>query len=292
MFRIGIIGTENSHALAFSKIINLANPHTGNRTYEDARIVGVYGPDLESAQQIMDETKVDFIAEKPEDFLGKVDAMMITSRRGSVHYDYAMPFIEEGIPLFIDKPITADYKQSLDLIEQCKKNKVLLTGGSGCKYAYDVLMLKNSVEKMTADNKMITGAINFAADMDSIYDGFFFYAPHLTEMALTVFGYDMKSIKAFEKEGSIVAIARYDNYDVTLNYTKDGKMSSCLLFGKDRNIYREIDISLIYEHEVDRFMNMLRTGKMPYSYEDIIKPVAVIEAILESLETNKEITIP
>ena len=30
-------------------------------------------------------------------------------------------------------------------------------------------------------------SMNFAADLESEYDGFHFYAPHLTEMALTMF---------------------------------------------------------------------------------------------------------
>lgn len=94
MIRIGIIGTENSHAMAFSKIINLPDPTTGALAYPDARVVGVYGPDPDSARQVAEAAKVDFIADDPAEFFGKVDAMIVTSRRGSVHAQYARPFIE------------------------------------------------------------------------------------------------------------------------------------------------------------------------------------------------------
>jgi len=291
MLRIGIIGTENSHALAFAKIINLPNPLTGTKLYEDVRIVGVYGPDLESAQNIMDTVGVDFIASKPEDFFGKVDAMMITSRRGSVHYEYAMPFIEKGIPLFIDKPITTDNKKALDLINQAKKNNVLITGGSGCKYAYDIITLKNNFAAMVANQTIRSSAMNFAVQTNSIYDGIFFYSSHLVEMALTVFGYDMLSVNAVEKNGTVVVIAAYKNFDVTLHFTDESSISSCVIFGKDKNIYREIDISNIYDLEGEKFISMLRTGIMPVSYENIIKPVYVINAIIKSLETKQEVCI-
>ena len=66
MYRIGIIGTENSHAITFAKLLNLPDEQ-GRYRHEDARIVGVYGPDMESAQEIVEKTGVSFIADKPED---------------------------------------------------------------------------------------------------------------------------------------------------------------------------------------------------------------------------------
>jgi predicted dehydrogenase len=291
MIRIGIIGTENSHAMGFSEIFNLPDAKTGKLKYENAHVVGVYGPDMESAQEIMDKTHADFIAEKPEDFFGKVDAMMVTSRRGSVHYDYAMPFIKKGIPVFIDKPFTSDYSQSLKLIEEAQKRHVPLCGGSGCKYVGDVLKLQKSFEEAVSENKFITASLNFAAELDSIYDGFFFYSPHLTEIALAIFGYDIKSVKAFEKNGSVIVIAHYEDFDITLNYTKGSEVSSCVLFTQDKNIFSDIDLSLLYEQECAHFMKMAETGEMPTSYENLIKPVAVIEAILESLKTKKKVKV-
>ncbi len=291
MFRIGIIGTENSHALAFAKIINLPDAKTGKHLYEDARIVGVYGPDTDSTQVIMDQVGVDFIAQKPEDFIGKVDAMMITSRCGSVHYEYAMPFIKMGMPVFIDKPITSDNAQTADLMEQAQKNNVLLTGGSGCKYAYDVVTLKNNAQAMMATNTFCSGAINFAVQRNSIYDGIFFYASHLTEMALTIFGYDMKSVLAVENSGTVVVTARYENFDITMHYTDESAISSCVIFGKNKNVYREIDIASIYDLEVEKFISMLRTGVMPISYDNIAKPVYIINAIIKSLHTKQEVII-
>lgn len=292
MFKIGIIGTENSHAMAFSKLINLPDSDTKQLHYDDARVVGVYGPDLDSPREIIDQAKAEFLAEKPEDFFGRVDAMMVTSRKGSVHYDYAMPFIEKGIPLFIDKPITADPASAKKLLEEAKKRGVPVLGGSGCKYAYDILMLKNIVKGLAGEGKFITAGINFPAELDSIYDGFYFYSSHLVEMALTVFGYDIKSVRASEKNGSVIVIARYDRYDVTLNFTYENYASSCTVYSKGRNIYREIDISMIYAQEVEKFVTMLRTGEMPISYDELYKPVSVIAAILEALKSGTETIVP
>ena len=291
MKRIGIIGTENSHALEFSKLINLPDPVTGHLRYEKTRVVGVYGPDREASQEIVDKACVEHIVEQPEDFIGRVDAVMITSRRGSVHLRYAMPFIKKGIPVFVDKPFTSDYQEAKLLVEEAQERSVLLCGGSGCKYLSEVKALQASVNHLLSQGKFITASLNFSVEMDSVYDGFFFYASHLTEIALTIFGYDIKSVRAYEKNGSVVAIARYPGFDVTLNFTKNTEMGSCILFTQQNNVYRVLDLANLFENELDAFFDMLETGRMKLSYAQLIKPVAVMEAILESIKNQAEVPV-
>jgi len=291
MYKIGIIGTENSHAMAFSKIINLPCPITGKILYPDAKVVGVYGPDKTTAQAIIDEAGAEFVAETPEEFHGKVDAMMITNRKGSIHAGYAMPFIEKGMPLFIDKPFTSNVTEAEKLIAAAKKSGSKLSGGSGCKLAYDVLILQNNVRSLLASGKMISGSMNFAADTASEYDGFYFYAPHLTEMALKVFGADVKSVAAFENNGSRVSIWRYENFDVSLHFTKDAPGSSAVIYAKNGNLMRNIDISMVYPIEVQQFIHMLRTGEMSETYEELVLPVKMIAAIEEAVKTGKQVPI-
>ncbi len=189
--------------------------------------------------------------------------------------------------MFIDKPFTVDIAQSEELVRIAKEKNIPLGGGSGCKFAYDVLMLQNSVKTLKAADEFVTGTINFAADPESEYDGFFFYSPHLTEMALAVFGYDPKSLLALEKNGSRTCILRYENYDVTLNYTKGTSASTGVVIGT----VREIDISLIYLQEVEAFIDTLRTGKMHHTYEQLIAPVKVINAIEASIREGREVEI-
>jgi hypothetical protein len=295
MYRIGIIGTENSHAMAFSRIINLPNPETGKLSYPDVRVVGVYGPDEESTKHIMEEAGVDFIAGSPDEFFGKVDVMCVTCRKGSLHYRYALPFVEKGMPVFVDKPFTSDTAEAERLIDTAKKSGSKLFGGSSVKYAGDAVILRHIVRRLIAGDELITASLNFAADPASEYDGFYFYAPHLTETVLEIFGKEVKSLLTVEKSGSRISIWRYPKFDITLNFTRGTKESSALIFSRNGNIYREIDdghhvdVSLAYRRQVDCFINMLRTKEMPVSYEDLVFPVTMISAIEESVKTGKEV---
>ena len=292
MYRVGIIGTENSHAMSFAKQINLDKLPSGERKYPDMQVVGVYGADKATAQEVAEKAGVDFIPENPEELLGRVDAVMVTARKGSEHLGYALPFIEKGMPVFVDKPIASDPQEALEIFRAAKKSGSPITGGSGCKLAYDVVMIESVVDRMVSSGKMITASMNFSADLNSVYDGFYFYAPHLVEMALAAFGYDMKSVRAFENHGCVTVIAHYDRYDLTLHFTPGANGSSCTIYTQEKNIYREIDIALIFQQETENFAHMVRTGETHYSPKELILPIFVIDSILKSLKSGQEVEIP
>jgi len=90
MYRIAILGTENSHALTFAKLINLPGAD-GKKPFPDMDVIGVYGDD-ESAKAVTREAGVRYIAESPDEFVGRVDAVMVTARKGSLHFPYAKPY--------------------------------------------------------------------------------------------------------------------------------------------------------------------------------------------------------
>ncbi|MEI6875121.1 MAG: Gfo/Idh/MocA family oxidoreductase [Spirochaetota bacterium] len=45
------------------------------------------------------------IVERPKAVIGKVDAVIIATDIGSEHVERARPFVEAGIPIFVDKPL-------------------------------------------------------------------------------------------------------------------------------------------------------------------------------------------
>ena len=92
MYRIGILGSENSHASAFSEIFNKPDEN-GAFKYPDCHVVAVGGHYPESNKEVFEKFGLDFIAEKPEDMLGKVDAVMVTARDGKFHPEVARPFV-------------------------------------------------------------------------------------------------------------------------------------------------------------------------------------------------------
>ena len=88
MFRIGILGLDNSHAPAFVKLCNIPDS-SGIYWYNDVRITAIYGKDdlHEHTAEVAKEGKIEFLAEKPEDFFGNVlgDAMNFLWDFGNIY---------------------------------------------------------------------------------------------------------------------------------------------------------------------------------------------------------------
>lgn len=291
MYRIGIIGSDNSHAEAFSQLVNIPNPETGEYLYPDFKVTGIFGLDEVRTKQVAADGKIEFIAEKPEDLMGKVDAVMVVFRHGDLHAQYALPFIEAGIPTWIDKPFAIKTDDVKKVIDASKKYKTNVTGGSTCKYAYDVLNVKNAVENGNRIGKIKSAILNFPAELDSEYGGLFFYGAHLIEMTLASFGYNPKSVHAHELNGNVVAILKYEDYQVIMNFIPGSKEYYAVVYGENGTMLREIDISIVYKLGFDKFVEMLRTGKMPVPYEKLYAPVEILNAVITSYQSKAEVSI-
>lgn len=283
MFKIGIIGAENSHAKKFATLFR------DEPEFADMKIVAVGGHYPESNQKICEDFGIDYIVDKPEDMIGKVDAVIITARDGIYHAGFGRPFIEAGIPMFMDKPFTVDPMEALELAREAKKRGVPMVGGSTLRCSYDTMMLANEVKAKGADVK--GGTVSAPIMMDSPYSGFFFYASHLTEASLKIFGYDPKTVTAFRKGNDVTAYVEYDRYAVTNHYNDNCMSYFGQVFSKDGIYSRNIEYSLASKVMATDFANMLRYGVMAESYENLVYPVFYMNAVKKSFETGKTVEI-
>ena len=289
MFRIGLIGTENSHALAFAKYFNLPN-EDGTYNEPDARVVAIWGADEQANEMIVSETGVEFVAEKVQDFLGRVDAVMITSRRGSEHMQYALPFVERKLPLFIDKPFTSSPTEADALMAKILEAGCPVMGGSACKYLPDILKIKEVVAELRERGEFMGASMSFRVVIDSEYDGLYFYSPHLVEMCLETFGSDVKNIQAMRTGENLLVNVQYETDMVSLQFVARGKQSA-LIYGKLMNHHFDIDTNGLYALECARFAQLLRGERESLTTEQLVKPVYMIAAIKEAMETGKIVSM-
>ncbi|MGH9766935.1 MAG: Gfo/Idh/MocA family oxidoreductase [Blastocatellia bacterium] len=96
--RIGIIGAENSHTIGYGQIINR------DRKFPGCEVVGVWGETDEFAKNAAAKGHIPWIVKDPAEFKGKIDALIVDHRHAKYHLEAAWPFVEAGIPTFIDKP--------------------------------------------------------------------------------------------------------------------------------------------------------------------------------------------
>ena len=140
MKKIAILGCENSHANMFLEFMRDYDK------YKDVEVIGVYSYDEEAAKKLHEQFGVPVLSSY-EEAVGKVDGVIVTARHGSNHYKYAKPYIESGIPMFVDKPITFDEDEAIKFMQECRDAGVRLTGGSSCVHCEWVQTLKRHMRQ-------------------------------------------------------------------------------------------------------------------------------------------------
>ncbi len=284
MKKIVILGCENSHAHGFLELI------TTKKEFSDISVIGVYSEEKEAAEKLRDTFGVP-VMQNFTDAAGQVDGAMITARHGNNHLPYAEPYIPYGIPLFIDKPVTILESDAVTMMKKMRENGVRVSGGSSLQYDLYVRNLKEERENKTG-GKTLGGYVRAPFQAENKYGGFFFYAPHLVEMVLTIFGRYPKSVRAARNGGQVHVLFRYDDYDCAgllcdgnyLYYASrmaEKSATSFLIPSSDNWIYGEMKT----------YHSLLSGGEMPVSYKDFISSVFVLNAVEKALREGKEIPV-
>ncbi len=140
--QLGIIGTDTSHAIAFTKAFN-GTP--GPNHVEGARVVAAFkggSHDVESsytrvdkfAEQLSTEWKVEFVDEIVQ-LCPKVDAILLESVDGRTHLEQARQAFACGKPVFIDKPLASTLEDAREIARLARETGVPWFSSSSLRWS-------------------------------------------------------------------------------------------------------------------------------------------------------------
>lgn len=284
MYKIAILGCENSHANHFLRLIS-------EGFYPELQVVGIYSCEREAADKLGAEYNVpvmdDYAALK-----GQVDGVMITARHGDNHFKYAKPYMDDCIPMFIDKPITCTELDALEFMATAQAQGIRLCGGSTCAGYPNTLKLAAAVRDK-AMGELRGGSVVCPYYFDSPYGGFYFYAQHLVEIMTTVFGGEVRRVFAHRAGSELTFIAQYDGFEVTGRYIEGGKYYSASVYGSEKMLCEELTgYGDSFKNEMNDMLALLRGENMKKPYHTFIKPVFIMNTILRSLKSGRWEDIP
>ena len=284
MQRIAILGCENSHANAFLTFIK------ERAEFSDVEVVGVYSNEREAAEKLNEKFGVP-VMDDYADAVGKIDGLVITARHGDNHYKYAEPYIESGIPMFIDKPITIDEDEAVKFMRRLSENNVRISGGSSLKQDVLIRQLKQEAEQKLG-GATVGGYVRAPYQSESVYGGFYFYAQHLVEMVCEIFGRYPISVQARKNGNGLHVLFHYDEYDcVGLFCDKSSAYyASRMAQNESKSFAIPFSNDWFYE-EFKEFYGILCGDGQSIGYEDFISPVFIMNAIERSLKGGEEETV-
>ncbi len=279
MFKTVILGCENSHANSFLEYIK------NDPDFSQLEVIGVYSDEKDKAEALNKEFGV-YVMESYDEMKGKVDGVIVTARHGDNHFKYAKPYIEDGVPFFIDKPFTIDPDEGEKLCDMLIKNGCRFTGGSSLKHAGQVKELKK--ERLEEkDGKTIGGFIRTPVDLSSPYGGFYFYAQHLVEILIESFGENVKSVIAKESTVGISALFRYEGYDVNALFAEKNYVYYAVRQAEKAASGGEFPVdSACFKGELCEYLKLFTENSCGETKERMMKPVYIMKAIKSSLENG------
>jgi predicted dehydrogenase len=238
------------------------------------------------------------ICKSPKDLVRDVDAAFICNCDGdsSDHLKLAGPLIRKGIPTFIDKPFALKTKDALAMVKLAKRYRTPI-------YSSSLLSVASAVDNMRKQVKQIsgmeTGVVNGAPGWatPSGQEGVI----HGVSLLQAVFGYDIKWVSSSGDYPAHYTAVGYESGMQVSMFLNQGMMCyTAEIFGRNRDpnpntLYtgaiNNMDFSVGASIIAHRFKRMVKTGKPPRDYDEMISNVAVCEAAARSWKLGRKVKI-
>jgi predicted dehydrogenase len=282
VFRIGMIGLDTSHVVAFTKVIN--NPEN---KYGCKVVAGYPGgsPDVPSSanrvegftKQLKEQYGVE-IVDSIEELCQKVDGVLLESVDGRPHLKQAKPVIAAKKPLFIDKPMAGSLADVLEIFRLAEENNVPCWSSSSLRYSPGIVEMKktNSVGD-------ILGCDAYSpCSLEKHHPDLYWYGVHGVEILYAVMGTGCQSVRRVQTP----------DYEFVVGLWEGGRIGTYRGLRKGRHDYGATIFgskSIIqagkyggYEPLVDEIIKFFKTGVVPVPKEETIELFAFMSAADES----------
>lgn len=196
MINLGIIGISNGngHPYSWSAIINgYSNEYLDNCPYavirkylrkssfpenkiDDVRVTNIWTQDKEESKRIAEMSLITNVENNYHDLVGKVDGVLLARDDYESHYTISKPFIQAGVPIYIDKPIATSVTSLKKIFNQQKYKGQIFTC-SALKYAKEFTLSNSEIESYGTIFKIIA-----TAPKDWLH-----YSIHIIEPVLNIF---------------------------------------------------------------------------------------------------------
>ncbi|MBE6386421.1 MAG: oxidoreductase [Lentisphaerae bacterium] len=300
--KLGIIGmTEgNGHPYSWSAIFNSYNvkamteecPFPGIPEYlnkEDhdtmgipgAKVAVVYCDKRSDAEHVSRLSLVPEVVDRPEDMIGKVDAVIIATDIGSEHVRRATPFIEAGIPLFIDKPL-CDNLEDLAFFKNAIENGAHIISSSSMRYAKEIIPYFHGQYNEVGELRFIS------MTMPKKWET---YGIHALEALCAVTGPGYVSIRnTGTQKRNICHLKHAKGFDAVIANAYDMAYSPVISLSGTKGC---LDITLkdsynSFRNQLVAVVEYLRTGVPPMPFSETEELMKLVAGGIESRNRNGE----
>jgi predicted dehydrogenase len=291
MIRLGIVDFDTSHAVEFTRRLNHVEIDE-EQWVEGAKVVaGVPGTSLIAPETVVKNTETlkkygITLYNDPADLFGKVDAVLVESVDGSVHLARALPFIERGMPTYVDKPFACSLADALKMVRAAEVKHVPLMSSSSLRYAPEVVAAK---EGKGATGSVVGVTTYGPAPLQERNPGLFNYGIHPTEMLFTLMGPGCTRLTCLSTPGAEVTTGVWaDGRVASIRGNRAGASSAYgfTVFGSKGVVTQGVSTKFIYRELLKQIVRLFETRQLPIDLRETLEIVAFIEAAKRSADAG------
>lgn len=281
--KIGIIGLDTSHSIAFTKELNGENK---KEEYKGFKVVAAYPygsktikSSYERISGYIEQIKELGIEVVPSiaELLKKVDCVMLETNDGNLHLEQAYEVFKSGKTVFIDKPLGATLSQAIAIYQLAQEYNIPVFSSSAVRFTPANQQLRNG------DFGEIYGADTYSpATKELSHPDFGWYGIHGIEGLFTILGTGCVSVNRMSSEGT----------DVVAGLWSDGRIGTFRGVRTGKSIFGGTAFTdkgavpaggfVGYQVLLDEIVKFFETGVLPVSAEETIEIFTFMEASNES----------
>jgi predicted dehydrogenase len=302
--RLAMLGMieGNGHPYSWSAIVNGYHPekmaacpypviaqYLGKQPLETVRIPGarvshIWTDDPDEAPKVAAASKIENVVSKPEDVIGRVDAVIVATDDGNDHVRRAAPFIEAGLPVFVDKPLAINLPDLKQFVRWQKAGHAILST-SGLRYAPEMKLVK----ERSAEIGELRWLTSFTCKTWERY------GIHALEAVYPQVGPGFISAQTLHQAGSdMVHLTHQSGVPVTIAAIHDayGSFGNVHVYGTKGQLALTLkDTYRAFREQLLAFVEMIRTGRAPFAFEQTIELMTIIIAGIRSREQNGRVVL-
>jgi predicted dehydrogenase len=286
VIRLGLVGVNTSHADAFSRIFN------GSETEEPGltggRIVALWHDpgQADRAVELASRHQIEAIEPDLRKLAGQVDAVLVIDDTGggASHGRLARPFIDAGLPTFIDKPMTTDYAEAVALFDIAARIGAPLMSCSALRFAAEVEVARAQLAAIgPLSSVVVTGPGDW-----------FYYGVHAVELLGTIVGTGASSLVRHAFPQRDVVVIDYGPGPTAVVQTLRDAAYCFQVVAYGEKGHRVIDVSdhhAFYRNTMAAVLEMAGTGVAPVRPDQTLEVLAILHAGLRAGEAHGPVPV-
>jgi predicted dehydrogenase len=287
VIKLGIIGMSpgNGHPYSWSAIINgydrpamaacpfpVIPDYLGKQVYPDdyikgARVTHIWTQDKAISKDISRASLIDHVVDEPEKMISEIDALLLARDDFQNHVRFAEPFLEAGIPVYIDKPL-ANTVNGAETLYALERREAQIYTCSALRYARELDVVRERANDIVKIESFTPKSWNL-------------YGIHIVEPIVSILGAgNPVCLNCVKNDGGAKILAKLNGREILAEATglDSGKIEFYFDYADGSRDHVVIgDMFYAFRGALDAFLDSVRGGRRAIAKEETMTCMRLVE---------------